>query len=113
MSPVSKAMPFGGTRVGGEDYRFLNPADADDRRLLIIGEHPPAHHVVWTDPCNEEDLDGTNPRLHITIDEVVINQRWGVIHAIADLFAHHTHPALTRHAPFDEAAYRADLDALR
>lgn len=40
------AMPFGGTRVGGEDYRFLDPTDPDDRRLLIIGDHHPAYHVV-------------------------------------------------------------------
>lgn len=128
------AMPFGGTRVGGVDYRFLDPADEDERRLLIIGEHPPAYHAVWTNPGDVEELGGTNPRLHITIDEIVINQlwdntppevwtaaqrlssagqsRWDVIHKIAELFARHLHPTLTRDEPFDEAAYRAGLDAL-
>ncbi len=129
------AMPYGGTRVGGTDYRFLDPADEDERRLLIIGEHPPAYHAVWTDPDDVGELGGTNPWLHITIDEIVINQlwddtpsevwsaaqrltnagrqRWDVIHKIAGLLGRHMHPVLTRNEPFDEAAYRADLDALR
>lgn len=128
-------MPYGGTRVGGRDYRFLDPADEDDRRLLIIGEHPPAYHVLWTDPGFDGELEGTSPRVHITIDEIVINQlwddnppegwaaaqrltsagqnRWDVIHKIAQLVAHHLHPALTRGEPFDEAAYRTDLNTIK
>lgn len=129
------AMPYGGTRVGGTDYRFLDPADEDERRLLIIGEHPPAYHALWAGRGDVEDLGGTNPRLHITIDEIVINQlwndtppevwaaaqrltssgqsRWDTIHQIAQVFARHMYPTLTRDEPFDEAAYRTDLDALR
>lgn len=128
------AMPYGGTRVGGTDYRFLDPADEDDRRLLIIGEHPPAYHALWTNPHEIEELGGTNPRLHITMDEIVINQlwddtppevwaaaqrltnagrgRWDVIHKIAELLVRHMHPVLTRNEPFNEPAYRTDLDAL-
>src|SRR5687768_12609429 len=112
------AMPYGGTRVGGTDYRFLDPEDEDERRLLIIGEHPPAYHAVWTDPDFDGELAGTNPRLHITMDEIVINQlrannppevwaaaqrlssagksRLDIIHKIADIFARHLHPALTQ-----------------
>jgi hypothetical protein len=40
-------------------------------------------------------------------------RRWDVIHKIAELLVHHMYPTLTQQKPFDEAAYRAGLDAFR
>jgi len=45
------AMPYRSMVIRGEELR-LNPADPDERRLLV------------------------NPRLHLTLDEIIANQLW-------------------------------------
>ena len=59
------------------DLAFLDPADPDERSLLIRFEHPgfaTALDAGW----DEVELDGTavNPNLHLAIHEVVANQLW-------------------------------------
>jgi Plasmid pRiA4b ORF-3-like protein/Domain of unknown function (DUF1841) len=68
-------MPFYGTEIAGEDFPRLDPGDPDERRLLIEGEHP-EYHDALTDPDFHGEIDGGNPRLHITMHEVVANQLW-------------------------------------
>jgi Domain of unknown function (DUF1841) len=68
-------MPFFGTKIADEDYPRLDPGDPDERRLLIEGEHP-EYHDALTDPDFHGEIDGGNPRLHITMHEIVANQLW-------------------------------------
>lgn len=126
------ALPYRGTRIGDEGYPELDAGDPDERRLLIIGEHP-EYHDVLDDPFSEELVDGTSPRAHVAIHEVVANQLWdgeppeawqaaqrltaqgverhNVLHALGSVVANHLHSALSG-VDVDLDAYRRDLDAL-
>jgi hypothetical protein len=126
------AMPYSGTWIGDEEYPELDPADPDQRRLLIIGEHPEFHEALL-DPSFDGEIDGVNPRLHVTIDEIVLNQLWDndppqtwaaakrlvaggvdrldVIHQLGGVVASHVYQAL-RGEQADNDALCADLDAL-
>jgi len=59
------------------DLARLDPADRDDRRMLIEAEHP-----EFADALQREDelviLDGeeVNPRLHVALHEIVVEQLW-------------------------------------
>lgn len=61
----------------GLDLQYLNPGDPDDRHVLILAEHPELHEVIEAG-LDEIDVGGQpmNPRLHITIHEVVADQLW-------------------------------------
>ncbi|MDQ3990299.1 MAG: DUF1841 family protein [Actinomycetota bacterium] len=125
-------MPFYGTTIGDEDHPRLDPGDEDDRHLLIVGEHP-EYHEALDDPTFDGEVDGANPRLHITVHEVVANQLWNddppeawqaaqrltatgadrheVLHQIGEVVIHHLYGALTgEHV--DPDAYRRELDNL-
>jgi hypothetical protein len=67
------AMPHTSAVIDGEDYPQLNPNDPDERRLLILGEHP-EYQPAFDDP--DALVDGVDPRMHITVEEVIINQLW-------------------------------------
>jgi len=59
------------------DLSFLDPADPDDRHMLILAEHPEFAEAIERD--NDEVLVGdeaVNPRLHITMHEIVATQLW-------------------------------------
>jgi hypothetical protein len=123
-----------GTRIGEEDYPRLDPGDPEERRLLIEGEHP-EYHAALADPAFDGEIDGVNPRLHIAIHEVVVNQLWeddppeawhaakrlhdagtdrhDILHQLASVVATHLHGALTGAQAVDPVAYRQALDALR
>lgn len=63
--------------LGEIDLGYLDPADPDDRSLLIRFEHPEfeeAREAGW----DEIVIDGEvmNPHLHLAIHEVVANQLW-------------------------------------
>ena len=127
------AMPYYGTTIGGEDFPKLNAADPDERGLLIRGEHPEYDRAL-TDPAWEGEIDGVNPRLHVTMHEVIANQLWAndppeawqaarrlrdrgmdrhdVLHELMGVMAEHMHPTLVRNEPFDLQAYRRALDSL-
>lgn len=127
------AMPYVGARIGDEDYPRLDPADPDERRLLIEGEHPDYHRVL-ADPTADGDIDGVNPRLHIAMHEMVANQLWeddppeawraakrlrdrgldrhDILHRLADVAVEQLHGALTSGTPADAAAYARALDRI-
>jgi Domain of unknown function (DUF1841) len=127
------AMPFFGTRIGDEDFPELDPGDADERRLLIEGEHP-EYHDALRDPAFDGEVDGVNPRLHLAIHEVVANQLWDndppeawhaakrlrdagrdrhdILHELGGIVTTHLHGVLTGGAPVDTEAYRRSLEAL-
>jgi pRiA4b ORF-3-like protein/uncharacterized protein DUF1841 len=126
-------MPYYGTTIRGQDFPKLNPADPDERGLLIEGEHP-EYHQVLADPAWEGEIDGVNPRLHLTMHEVIANQLWAddppeawhaarrlrdrgmdrhdVLHELLGVMVEHMHPVLARSAPFDSDAYRRALSGL-
>jgi hypothetical protein len=59
------------------DLSLLDPEDPDDRRLLIEAEHP---QLVDALERNEEvavvDGEEVDPRLHLTIHEIIAEQLW-------------------------------------
>jgi hypothetical protein len=127
------AMPYFGTRIGDEDFPHLDPSDEDERRLLIVGEHPELHEAL-DDPDFDADAEGFNPHLHITIDQIVINQLWhddppevwhaaqrlqasgmdrlDVIHAIGRALTEQIWHTMHDAMQFDPAAYAAALDQI-
>jgi hypothetical protein len=126
------AIPSYDTTIGEDEFPQLDPSDEDHRHLLIVGEHPEYHHVV-ADPGFEGEVDGVNPRLHIAVHEVVVNQLWDddppetwqaaqrltaagnerhdVLHRIGEVLIPHLYRALDGELP-DLEAYRRELDAL-
>lgn len=122
------AMPYGGTRIGDEDYPHLNRNDVDDRQILMLGEHPDFHTSF------EDEVRGSSRRVHITMDTAVVNQLWDdnppetweaaqrlrsagverldIIHKIAEVLIRHMFPVLKYQAPFDQVAYRTELRSL-
>jgi Domain of unknown function (DUF1841) len=126
------AAPAVGTRIGDEEFPFLDPSDPDDRGMLIEGEHP-EYHEALADP-GSDTVDGVNPRLHVAMHEIVATQLWDdeppevwqavrrlsasgmdrhdVLHAIAEVVAKHVHGALTGGEPFDRARYVEQIEAL-
>jgi hypothetical protein len=128
------AAPAVGTRIGDEEFPFLDPSDPDDRGMLIEGEHP-EYHDALAEPGSESDpVGGVSPRLHITVHEIVANQLWDddppevwqaakrltatgmgrhdVLHAIGEVLVEHLHGALTGSGPSDPARYVAQIDEL-
>ena len=127
------AMPYVGATVGGEDYPQLDPADPDDRRLLIEGEHP-EYHQVLTDPAAGDEIGGVNPRLHLSIHEIVASQLWEddppevwqaarrlrdrgvdrheILHRLMAAAVDQLHGALTSGTAADMAAYTRALDRI-
>ena len=67
---------MGGT-VDGIDLAPLDPADRDERRLLIEAEHPRLRQAL-RDAVDEVVLDGQvmNPNLHIALHEIVAERLW-------------------------------------
>jgi hypothetical protein len=61
----------------GIDLALLDPADPDERRLLIIAEHPELHRAIEADR-GEIHVDGEamSPNMHISMHEIVANQIW-------------------------------------
>ena len=68
--------PASGT-VDGINLALLDPADPDERRLLIEAEHPMLRQSLHDD-LDEVVLDGQliNPRLHIALHEIVAERLW-------------------------------------
>lgn len=59
------------------DLRLLDPGDEDQRRLLIVAEHPELQAALDADVDHVTVDSGTfNPRMHIAMHEVVANQLW-------------------------------------
>jgi hypothetical protein len=126
-------MPFYGTTIGDEEFDRLNPADPDERGMLIQGEHPEFHEAL-ADPSRDFTNEEINPRLHITMHEIIANQLWDndppeawaaaqrlreqgmdrhdILHELAAVLTEHMHPTLVRSEPFDSDDYRRSLNEL-
>ena len=59
------------------DLAYLNPANPEDRALLIRSEHADFHRAI-EEGYDEVERHGhhVNPRLHLTMHEIVANQLW-------------------------------------
>ena len=127
------AVPEVSTRIGDDDYPELDPANPDERELLIAGEHPEWHDAL-ADPSFDGELDGVNPRLHLAMHQIVANQLWDndppeawlaaqrllgerverheILHRLANVAIEHLHASLVAGRPADLAAYRKALNGL-
>ena len=121
-------MPYHSAK--GEWVDGLDPADPDQRSLLIQAEHPEFAEYL-ADSSWQGEIDGTNPRFHLTMHEVIANQLWAdeppevwqaakrlraqgmerhdILHELAGVMTEHMQPTLLRGEPFDEDAYRRAL----
>ena len=65
-------------RVRGIDAADLDPADPDERRLLIEAEHPEMLAAIKAGRTIKVGPGGTpvNPKLHVAMHEIVANQLW-------------------------------------
>lgn len=128
------AVPTVMTSLDGDEVE-LDPADEDQRELLIVAEHP-QYRDVLNDAFSDELVDGVNPRLHVVMHRIIANQLWDdtppevwqaaerllagghdrhdILHALAYELGHELHPVMTgEHAPDpDMSAYRHRLRAL-
>lgn len=71
------ACPPGQGLFGEFELELLDPADPDERRFLILADHPELAEAIEDE--HEEIMVGgesINPRLHITIHEIVASQLW-------------------------------------
>jgi len=71
------ACPRGQGLFGELDLALLDPADPDERHFLILAEHEELAQAIEND--ESEVLVGgqpINPRLHLTIHEIVASQLW-------------------------------------
>lgn len=61
----------------GVELEDLDPADEDDRRMLLLAEHPELQEAIENDE-HEIELDGRrmSPQLHLVMHEVVANRIW-------------------------------------
>ena len=71
------AVPPATGELDGIDLAFLNPDDEDDRRILILAEHPELQAAI-EDDRSEIHAKGTtiSPALHLAMHEIVANQLW-------------------------------------
>lgn len=128
------ALPYQGAVIRGEKFSELNPADPDERRLLIEGEHPEFQEELADLTRVHGPEDDHNPRLHLAVHEIIANQLWDdqpaeawqaaqrlrkqgldrhdILHALAAVLTTHMHPTPAQGQKFDDDAYRQDLDEL-
>ena len=114
-----------------EDTRFLDPADPDDRSLLIRAAHPELETDAETTLVDGEEM---SPRLHLTIHEVIATQladgdppdvwataqrlrklgygRHEILHMLGAAMAPQLWAALHDQGGYDPDEHRAALDAL-
>jgi hypothetical protein len=128
------AVPTTVACIDGDDVE-LDPADEDQRALLIDAEHP-HYRQVLADPFSDELIEGVDPRLHVSLHQVVANQLWedipadvwqaaqrllasgydrhAVLHALADELSEELCSALTGQHTLDPemSAYRDRLRQL-
>lgn len=125
-------MACSGATIGDEEFPELDPADPDERGLLIQGEHSGYHQAV-TDPVGEGEIDGVDPRPHLIFHEIIANQLWAddppevwqaarlrekdvdrhdVPRTLAAVLAEHLYFVLAREERYDADAHRRALKAL-
>ncbi|HLG08639.1 MAG TPA: DUF1841 family protein [Gaiellaceae bacterium] len=123
-------------RYRGIELEYLDPADPDERRILIEAEHPELHRALRRRGDGEVFVGGRpiNPRLHIVMHEIVANQLWDddppeawetaerltalgherheVLHMLCSVVAREVWTVLDSRRPSDPARYVAALDDL-
>jgi Domain of unknown function (DUF1841) len=71
------AVPRATGEFDGIDLAFLDPNDEDDRRVLILAEHPELHRAIEAGLAEIHVKGRTiNPALHLAMHEIVANQLW-------------------------------------
>lgn len=119
----------------GIDLAVLDPSDPDDRRLLILADHPELHDAVRNE-VREIKLRSqiVKPELHLAMHEVVANQLWDdnpgevwltaqrlltmgydrheVLHMLASVVSNQVWGALHEHQTIDTRHYEARLREL-
>ena len=115
----------------GEGTQGLDPTDADDRALLIAAAHPELDTAAETALVEGHEI---NPRLHLTIHEIVATQivdddppevwataqrlrklgygRHEVLHMLGGAMTPQLWGALQNEREYDPEAHRAALAAL-
>jgi hypothetical protein len=113
------------------DIEWLDPADHDDRSLLLRAAHPELDFDAETVVVGGQEMD---PRLHLAIHEIVANQlaedkppevwatakrlrslgydRHEILHMLAGAMSGQLWGALYEHREYDIDAHRAALEAL-
>ncbi len=64
------------TTVDGISTDDLDPADQDERELLVMAEHPEFARALKTGADVQVGGQTVNPRLHVVVHVVVANQLW-------------------------------------
>jgi len=119
----------------GIELAFLDPANPDDRQLLIEAEHPDFHRVI-EEGHDEVEVEGSvvNPRLHLAYHEAVANQLWDgtppeawptverlrrlgygrhdILHMLGSVLTEQLSEALRKREPNDPTKYARALAAL-
>ena len=117
------------------ELAWLDPSDPDDRHILIEAEHPELQAALRSER-DEIVVAGEpmNPRLHISIHEVVANQLWDddppeawetaqrllaagydsheVLHMLGSVVSGEIYEVMTERRPADVARMRAAFAAL-
>ncbi|WP_245975724.1 hypothetical protein [Amycolatopsis palatopharyngis] len=68
------AVPTTVTELGDTQLE-LEPTDPEQRRLLVIGEHP-EYHEALTEDSDIEEIDGVDPREYLALKAAVVDQLW-------------------------------------
>jgi hypothetical protein len=120
--------------VDGIDLSMLDPADEDERRILIEAEHPEMRQALDDDRDIHAGTEVVNPQLHIAMHEIVANQIWAnnppdmwdtanrllgeghdrheVLHMLASVVSAQVWGTMAQGEPFDLERVRLDLAAL-
>jgi Domain of unknown function (DUF1841) len=117
------------------DLSLLDPTDPDERHLLILAEHPDLARAIERGE-QEVVIDGEpiNPRLHITMHELIVNQLWDndppevwqttrrllaagherhdILHMLGAAAAEELWQVLHENVPFDRERYVRILETL-
>ncbi len=130
----SWAIPPGHGTYRGLDLELLDPDDEDERTFLLEAQHLELEEALQRSEEVTVGGEPTNPRLHITMHQVVANQlladeppeTWrtvqrlaglgydwhNIMHMIAGLVVEDVHRAMTEQRPFDPEDYARRLDEL-
>ncbi|WP_370946031.1 hypothetical protein AB5J62_00050 [Amycolatopsis sp. cg5] len=121
------AIPSVYTEIGDEELE-LEPTDPEQRRLLVIGEHPEYHEALAA-----EEFDG-EPRMQLALKTAVVDQLWDnepaevweaasrlsesgaerddVLERLTEVLAKQLQPAGTDELAFDLDEYRKALSQM-
>ena len=116
------------------ELEYLDPADPDERRILLEAEHPELRHALRRGDDEVVGDGRPNPRLHLAMHEIVANQLWDddppeawetgqrllalgyerheVLHMLGSVVAREVWSALTPGVPSDPRRYVAVLREL-